>query len=139
MVAAEKGLKRLWEAYEILKKMSVRTARIAKDKELDEKINNLIDELEDFMNDDFNTAKVLANIFEIVPVINSIKDGLIEVDAISSSTLQPHERIVSTFISTDSGLEDSSENNEPLNGVMELLIDIRKEAKSKKDFLLQIK
>ena len=28
------------------------------------------------MNDDFNTAKVLANIFEIVPVINSIKDGL---------------------------------------------------------------
>ncbi|MFX6933903.1 DALR domain-containing protein, partial [Acinetobacter baumannii] len=26
------------------------------------------------MNDDLNTAKVIANIFEIVPIINAIKD-----------------------------------------------------------------
>ena len=32
-----------------------------------------MDEFDEFMNDDFNTAKVLANMFEIVPVINSIK------------------------------------------------------------------
>ena len=59
----------------------------ATDKELDEKINKLIEEFDEFINDDFNTAKVLANMFEIVPVINSMKDGLITIDAISSATL----------------------------------------------------
>lgn len=134
LIAAEKGLKRLWEAYEILKKMSVGTAPLAKDKELDEKINNLIDELEDFINDDFNTAKVLANIFEIVPVINSIKDGLIEADAISSSTLNRMKESFNVYLEQILGLEDSAENTEQLSGIMDLLIDIRKEAKSKKDF-----
>ncbi len=57
------------------------------DTDLDEKINTLLNELDDFMNDDFNTAKVLANMFEIVPVINSIKDGIVDKSAISSSTL----------------------------------------------------
>ncbi len=39
-----------------------------------QKDKNLLLELDEFMNDDFNTAKVLANLFELVPVINSIKD-----------------------------------------------------------------
>ena len=60
---------------------------VPSDAELDKKINTLIDEFDEFMNDDFNTAKVLANMFEIVPVINSLKDGIIEKNSISSATL----------------------------------------------------
>ena len=47
--------------------------------ELDEKVKKLISEFDENMNDDFNTAKVLASMFELVPVINSIKDKTIAV------------------------------------------------------------
>lgn len=134
LVASEKGLKRLWEGYEILKKLEVGNSGLPADKELDEKINRLMDEFDSFMNDDFNTAKVLANMFEIVPVINSIKDGLIEINALSSATLKRMKEVFTIYLEDILGLKSLSENNETFKGVMQLLADIRKEAKSKKDF-----
>ena len=134
LVAAEKGLKRLWEAYEVLKKLPEGSEPLANDKELDDKINKLIGEFEEFINDDFNTAKVLANMFEIVPVINSLKDGLITSDAISASTLRRMKESFSIYLEQILGLTDISENTEQTNGLMDLLMEIRKEAKSKKDF-----
>jgi cysteinyl-tRNA synthetase len=134
LVAAEKGLKRLWEAYENLKKLESGTFDSPGDKELDEKINRLINEFDVFMDDDFNTAKVLANMFEIVPVINSIKDGLIDVKSISSATLNRMKEVFTIYLENILGLKSISENTETFNGVMQLLADIRKEAKSKRDF-----
>ena len=84
--ASEKGLKRLWEAYETLKKLKVESSKLATDAELDAKARKLISEFDEHMDDDFNTAKVLASMFELVPVINSMKDGLINADAIAAST-----------------------------------------------------
>jgi cysteinyl-tRNA synthetase len=134
LVAAEKGLKRLFEAFEILKKLPVIEKQEATDKELEEKINKLIDEFEEFINDDFNTAKVLANMFEIVPVINSMKDGLIKNDAISAATLQKLKTKFAVYLEDILGLKDPNENSIQLNGIIDLLVHIRKEAKSKKDF-----
>jgi cysteinyl-tRNA synthetase len=135
LTAAEKGMKRLFEAYEILKKLPVSNNEEANDKELDEKINKLVNEFEEFINDDFNTAKVLANMFEIVPVINSMKDGLIKPEAISSNTFKNLKEKFSIFLEQILGLKDPSESSAQLNGIMDLLVEIRKEAKSKKDFL----
>jgi len=141
LIGAEKGLKRLWEAYEVLRKFpsmneqSPNNIQAPKDKELNDKINLLIDQFEEFINDDFNTAKVLANMFEIVPVINSLKDGLINFDVISSSTLSRMKESFKIYLEQILGLKDSAENTEQLSGLLDLLIDIRKEAKSKKDFL----
>ena len=134
LTAAEKGLKRLFEAFEILKKLPVIELQEATDKELEEKINKLVDEFEEFINDDFNTAKVLANMFEIVPVINSMKDGLIKTDAISSATLEKLKEKFTVFLEQILGLKDDASNSLQINGLMDLLIQIRKEAKSKKDF-----
>ena len=134
LVAAEKGLKRLFEAFDILKKLPEIQNLEAADKELDEKINSLTNEFEEFINDDFNTAKVLANMFEIVPVINSMKDGLIKTDAISSSTLKNLKDSFSVYLEEILGLKDSAENSIQLSGIMDLLVEIRKEARSKKDF-----
>jgi cysteinyl-tRNA synthetase len=134
LIASEKGLKRLWEGYEILKRLETGSADLPADKELDEKVNSRMDELDVFMNDDFNTAKVLANMFEIVPVINSIKDGLIEMHALSSATLNRMKELFTIYLEDILGLKSLSQNNETFSGVMQLLVDIRKEAKSKKDF-----
>src|SRR6185436_7197051 len=85
--ASEKGLKRLWEAYENLNKIQAATGS-AQDSALDAKVNKLMNELEEFLNDDFNTAKVLANMFELVPVINGIKDKHLPANALSASTIE---------------------------------------------------
>ncbi len=134
LVAAEKGLKRLWEAFTILKTFKADNDWLANDEELDKKINKFIDEFGEFMNDDFNTAKVLANMFEMVPLINSIKDRLVEINSVSSVTLNRMKESFTIYLTEVFGLKDYSEYNETLSGVMSLLIDIRKDAKSKKDF-----
>ncbi len=132
--AAEKGLKRLLEAYENFQKING-TNKVAQDEELNSKIIKLVGGLDDFMNDDFNTAKVLANLFEIVPVLNAIKDKTIAADALSIETFDLLKKKMKLFIEDILGLKNFTEaNNKKLIGAMELLIEIRKEAKGKKDF-----
>jgi cysteinyl-tRNA synthetase len=131
--ASEKGLKRLWDAYEILQKINFTAAEL--DTELEEKVLKLIHGFDECMNDDFNTARVLANMFELVPIINSIKDGLIKVGAIAENTFTMLKTKMKAYLEDVFGLQQlSATDNSKLTGVMELLIDIRKEAKAKKDF-----
>lgn len=143
--AAEKGLKRLWEAYELLKKIAGEGATLdpggsassatAGDPALDDKVRKLLVELDEFMDDDFNTAKVLANIFELVPIINSLKGGQIRRDAISGATLQMMSRYFTDYLEKILGLKgESAGDDQKLTGVMELLIDIRRDARSRKDY-----
>jgi cysteinyl-tRNA synthetase len=133
--AAEKGLKRLWEAYEKLRAMSYEPREGTLDKELEARSSKLIAEFDEFMDDDFSTAKVMANMFELVPVINSMRDKTIPVSALSKETFELLQKQMKVYIEDILGLKSVTEaDNEKLKGVMDLLIDIRKEAKSKKDF-----
>jgi len=137
--ASEKGLKRLWEAYENLKRLQDRSGELqetAADPELDERLRKLIAEFDEFMNDDFNTAKVLANMFELAPVINSFKDKTIPLTSISKTTFDLLQQQMHTYLETILGLTSvSAADNEKLKDVMQLLIEIRKEARSRKDFV----
>ena len=140
LVASEKAFKRLWEAYEVLQQLPATSNTAAADSELDSKINQWLNEFEEFTDDDFSTPKVLANMFEMAPIINSLKDGLIAADAISAATLQLMKDRFKLYLEDIFGLQAVSDsNNETLKGVMQLLIDIRKEAKTKKDFAMSDK
>jgi cysteinyl-tRNA synthetase len=139
--ASEKGLKRLWEAYENLQKLEAGGSKDEgrssnDDADLDKKVNELVNQFDEFMNDDFNTAKVLANMFELAPVINSMKDKTIPVSAISRDTFKRLKKQFAVYLEDILGLKSVSDSgNEKFQGVMQLLVDIRKEAKSKKDFV----
>lgn len=135
--AAEKGLKRLWEAYENSEKLPSSTAnrQSSIDVELDTKVQKLLNEFDDFMNDDFNTAKVLGNMFELVPVINGLKNKQLVADSLSESTIQSLQQKLKIYLEDIFGLKDDGADNEQLNGVLQLLINIRNEAKAKKDFV----
>ncbi|HMW67135.1 MAG TPA: cysteine--tRNA ligase [Chitinophagaceae bacterium] len=135
LLAAEKGLKRLWDAYEKLQALKSENEAAA-DKELEAKILSLLNGFEEAINDDFGTARVLANMFELVPVVNSMHDKTIATTAIGSTTLSLLQKKMKDYVETIFGLKGINEaDNEKLNGVMELLIEIRKEAKNKKDFV----
>ena len=142
--AAEKGLKRLWEAYEHLYKLTEdgwqmpdKSNALPTDAELDAKIIKLVNEFEEFINDDFNTAKVLANMFELVPIVNGIKDKHIALDAINASTLELLKQQMKIYIEDILGLQSIQQHNyAQLNGIIELMINLRKEARQKKDYAL---
>ena len=135
LLSSEKALKRLWEAYEILQKITVQENVIATDVALDEKLVQQINEFEIFMDDDFSSAKVLANMFEIVPIINSIKAGHISINSIASSTLLLMQQQFKLFIENIFGLMATDAGKQAhLQGVMNLLIDIRQQAKTNKDY-----
>lgn len=134
--ASEKALRRLWEAYEWLSKYAFNKNSLASDKSLDEKVQQLVREFDEFMNDDLNTAKVLANMFELSSVINSIKDKHINADAVSGATIQLMQQQLKLYIEDIFGLTGERRADDgKLDGVLQLLIDIRKEAKLRKDFV----
>ena len=133
--AAEKGLKRLWEAFEALKKIPNAGNEEAGDEALDAKVRRQVLEMDEFMNDDFHTAKVLANMFDLAPVVNSIKDKHLPVSAISRGTLELLQSYFKLYLENILGLKDETfSDDDKLTGTLELLIQIRKEAKSRKDY-----
>jgi cysteinyl-tRNA synthetase len=149
--AAEKGLKRLWEAYDLLKKLegpetaptngapanapTNRAPATAADPELDNKVRQLLLGLDEFMNDDFNTAKVLANIFELVPIINSLKSGHVQPDALSPATIALMKKYFTDYLENILGLKgEFAGEDQKLTGVVDLLIDIRRDARTRKDY-----
>jgi cysteinyl-tRNA synthetase len=135
--AAEKGLRRLWEAYELLKKFPAdpSDASSAADPALDNKVLHHLRSLDDFMNDDFNTAKVLATLFDLVPVINSLKSGHIPQNALSPATISLTKKYFTDYLENILGLKgEFADEDHKLTGVVELLIEIRRDARTRKDY-----
>jgi cysteinyl-tRNA synthetase len=133
--ASEKALKRLMEAYEWLKAQSFTNNTSATDAALDKQLISWVNELGEFMDDDLNTAKVVANLFEIAPLINSLKDKHIAADAISGASWGFAQKQLILFIENILGLKVvDGANQVQLHGVIQLLIEIRSDAKSRKDF-----
>jgi cysteinyl-tRNA synthetase len=133
--ASERAFRRLWEAYEVLKKLTHPGNEVAEDAKLDAQVITWCKECGEFMDDDLNTAKVIANLFELTPVINSIKGGQVKANALSAST---HALLLDTF---KTYLEDilgmqplQAQQSNKLDQVLSLLIEIRKDARTRKDF-----
>jgi cysteinyl-tRNA synthetase len=134
--ASEKALRRLMDAYEWFMSFDHTANQTGDDQTLNQKVVKLVTEFDEFMNDDINTAKVIANMFELVPVINSLKDKHISATALDSNTIALMKIQLSAFIVDIFGLQSSkADNNNKLEGVLQLLINIRKEAKQRKDFV----
>jgi cysteinyl-tRNA synthetase len=134
--AAEKALKRLWEAYTNLQSLTIPDNTEPADAALDNKVKEWVNQFTEFMDDDLSTAKVLANMFELAPVINSLKNKQIPENSLSSHTVQLLQQQMKLFIEDIFGLQNpSTEQNDLLQKVMQVLLNIRKQAKAKKDFV----
>lgn len=132
--ASERGLRRLWDAFEVLKKLTPPNGQGSMP-ELEEKVNALCAECESFMNDDFNTARVIANLFELAPVINGIKGGQIPADALSSATYETMRQTFQTYVVEILGLQplETAVSNK-LDEVLQVLINLRTQSRARKDF-----
>ena len=133
--ASERALRRLWEAYEVLQKLQHPGNDTAGDAELDAKVINWCNECADFMNDDLNTARVLANFFELAPVINGIKGGQVAANALSATTFGLLRTTFKVYLEDILGLQPmQAQQSNKLDSILGLLIEIRADAKKRKDF-----
>src|SRR5690606_22895676 len=134
--AAEKGMKRMWKAFNALMNFKVDGEFEANNPELDKKVNDLLGELDEFIQDDLNTARVLANMFELVPVINSIEEKIITVDSLSSTSLNLLiEKFKIYWIDILGMKEEQKADASRLEAVLDLLLELRKDARSRKDYV----
>ncbi|MGE5356390.1 MAG: cysteine--tRNA ligase [Deltaproteobacteria bacterium] len=134
MQGAEKGFKKLMEAAADLRKME--HSDNSDPGIHDKPINDILDSMIDDMNDDFNTPKAIADAFEIVNYINKIKDKHISLNEVYADTFEKMKSTFLTFIYDIFGFRDENtgEDNNQFNGLIEILISIRMEARNKKDW-----
>ena len=127
--AAEKGFNRLMIAYKLAMNLE---ASKSNTKETDKKIEAITEQVYTEMNNDFNTPKTIAQLFEFVSVINKINDKSI---AASENGIALLQKTMKEFIEDVLGLKiEESGNNDKLDGVMDLILDIRKNARESKDW-----
>jgi cysteinyl-tRNA synthetase len=132
MLASEKGFKRLMDAIESLENLT--QFEISNESSIE--INNWKTACYDAMNDDFNTPILIANLFEGVRFVNVLKDKTAH---ITKADLDLLAKTMQEFVFDILGLKSeksSSKNNEKLNGVVNILINMRKQARDNKDFAL---
>ncbi len=132
--AAEKGYRRLMEGYKTLEKLAPK--KDSTDGDVGAEILSLIEAAFVEMDDDFNTPKAMARLFELTNKINALKDGHLDINKVSEATLQRLQTVMHDFIFDIFGLQEEAdcESNDKMNGVMQLLIDIRQQARQNKDW-----
>ncbi len=133
--ASEKGFTKLMEAIKSIKNLSPQKTTTGLD------ILKWKQTCYDAMNDDFNSPILISHLFEASKFINQIKEGSATINA---NDLEILETTIKAFAFDVLGLaETASDNNNELSntldGVVELLIELRKEARANKDFALSDK
>ncbi|EPR70465.1 Cysteinyl-tRNA synthetase [Winogradskyella psychrotolerans RS-3] len=130
--AAEKGFHRLMDAIGIIDNLKTNSSSLFN-------ITDWKQKCYDAMNDDFNTPILIASLFEAVKFINQVKDG--------SATVTPEDlallkETIETFVFDVLGLINISKESaggNKLIGAVEILINLRKDARLNKDFALSDK
>jgi len=125
--ASEKGFERLMDGYARLQKLQASATSSVE-------TSNLRSKCEEAMNDDFNTPIAIAHLFDALKAINLIHDGK---ETISAKDLKELKSVFKVFIEDVLGLKSevaTSGGSEAYKGAVDLLLNMRLEAKQNKDW-----
>ncbi|OJU54817.1 MAG: cysteine--tRNA ligase [Bacteroidales bacterium 45-6] len=126
--AAEKALSRLMDAYTKIEKLAP-----ADSSSVD--VKSLRGKCYDAMNDDFNSAIVISHLFEAATAINSAYDGKA---TLAQEDIQELKWLFDTFLFDILGIRNESNSGsasqEAFSKAIDLLLQIRSEAKANKDW-----
>lgn len=130
--ASEKGFYRLMAAVKTLNNVKASATSTAD-------INAIEQKCYEAMCDDFNSPILIAQLFDVVRIINSAADGK---ETLTQENIDHLKKLIQHFVFDVMGLKDensSQGNGEVMDGVMQLILEIRNEAKTKKDFAVSDK
>jgi len=126
--ASEKGLKRLLEAF---KKID----GVVPESESTFNIKEIVQNIENALIDDLNTPIAIAQLFELAKYINMASDKKAK---LTLSDIDEIRNAVARYFGGIMGLnaQDRSDDNGAMNEVMDILIQLRSEAKQEKNYAL---
>ena len=131
--AARKGYLKLANGLRIAKNLDyVLEESSVIDEKLSQQIESICDNCYRAMNDDFNTAKTIAQLFNLLKKINSLYSGQLSSSSIAKESF---DRMLKTFVEFSEnvlGLEEERLKNG--EGIVEVLLDFYKSAKEAKDY-----
>ena len=126
--ASEKALQRMLEGWDNLSKIEPAEVSTVDVKTIRKRCYEA-------MNDDLSTPIVISHLFEAVKIINTVLAGGATLSAEDSTHLKETFRI---FLFDIMGIREevgvSEEGNEAYHKAVDLLLDVRKEAKARKDW-----
>jgi cysteinyl-tRNA synthetase len=129
ILAAEKGFNRLMEGLTIMEEIQPSASST-----LD--ITSWKNSCYDAMNDDFNTPILIAQLFEGIRFVNVLNDKR---ETITSEDLATLKSTLTVFTFDVLGIKNeksSSDTTEKLDGVIEMLIGMREDARANKNWAL---
>jgi cysteinyl-tRNA synthetase len=129
LLASEKGFQKLMDALDTLSSLSA--SKVSKDFD----VSAWKQSCYNAMNDDFNTPILIAEIFSAVKYINQIKN---ETNTIDNVSLKLLKKTLEAFVFDILGLQKTStkSSSDKLTDTVQLLISMRNEARSQKNFAL---
>jgi len=131
MLASEKGFQRLMEAVKILMNQEPR-AKNQEQSSFD--LKEWKQKCYDALNDDFNSPILISHLFEAVSFIFKLKDGK---ETITSEDLEELKTLMNAFVFDVLGLQNIEENNNSkLDQTLQVLIELRNQARKAKNFEL---
>ena len=140
--AAKKGHARLMEAWSHLRDLTGRGS--AQNGTVGKELAAGLDAAYAEMDDDLNTPKALARLFEVVSRINALKGGQLSLDEVSPEQLDDCRTRMGTLLFDVLGLQDQATaaagaGQEALDKVMQIVLDLRQQARADKDWALSDK
>ena len=134
LLASEKGYNKLMESIQILETLNPSSNTS------DFNVASWKENCYNAMNDDFNSPILIAELFSVVKFINQVKDGS---STVSKKDLEIVMNTVNVFVFEILGLQNVNEAEnqykEKLEETLELLIKMRSNARTNKDFELSDK
>ncbi len=133
--AAEKGLSRLMKGVDALSKIETSATSSVNVEELEDRCAAA-------MNDDLNSPMVISALFDWVRTINQLVDGT---QSITSEDLERLRSIVKLYVFDILGLKDeravgsASQSKDYTTPLIEMLLEMRSQAKSEKNWALSDK
>ena len=125
LIAAEKAFQRIINAIDTLEKLNSSDNSTVSVAELEQKCF-------DAMNDDLNTAIVLSHLFEAVRIINSANA---RTESLTVADIDKLKSLMNLFVFDILGLKrEEKQSDDDMEGLMNLLLSIRAQAKANKDF-----
>ncbi len=126
--AAEKALGRLQDAY-------MRLQALNPAEKSTEMVPDLMAKCYEALDDDLNTPNVISVLFEAVKIINSAADGLVRLDAGDIARLKElFDVMLGEILGIRLESVGSSSDSEAYKGAVDLLMEIRANAKQAKDW-----
>ncbi len=135
--AAEKGLMKMINGIRTAKSLTYTEQELKVDDELNAEIKKATEAVIEGMSNDFNSAKSIAELYNLLKYINSIKAGIISYAELNKDTF---DSLLTTFIQFNEevlGLSDDHINNDDLFiPMVEAWMDTYREARAEKNFAL---